>query len=75
MIRGLNMNYARSMPKSPGSCVPSNGKQAAPVVVKVASGWTVHLLDAEGKNILNLAVFPHKFLAEEALRKLLQREP
>lgn len=69
------MNYVCSMTKSLGNCVSSNGKQSAPFVVKVASGWTVHLLDAQGKNILNLAVFPHKFLAEEALSKLVQREP
>lgn len=37
-------------------------------------GWTIHLVGTDGRNTLNLAVFPHKFLAEEALKKLLQRE-
>ncbi len=47
--------------------------QPPPVIVEVPSGWTIYLAGADGNNALNVAVFPYKFLAEEALEKLLKR--
>ncbi len=45
-----------------------------PVLTQTPSGWTIHMADAEGKNVLNVAVFPSKFLAEEALARILKRQ-
>ncbi len=45
-----------------------------PVLRQTPAGWTIHMADSEGKNVLNLAVFPNKFLAEEALARILKRQ-
>ncbi len=36
-------------------------------------GWFVQMQDASGKHILNSAVYPSKFLAEEALSLIIAR--
>ncbi len=44
-----------------------------PVVVKTPLGWTVQLLDKDGKDILNWAVFPSKSFADEELKRIVAR--
>lgn len=46
-----------------------------PLIVEVATGWTIFLAGPDGKNTLSVAVFPQRFLAEEALEQLLNRKP
>lgn len=48
--------------------------QSVPELVEVSTGWTIQLSDSEGKNVLNLPIFAHKFLAEEALARLIQEQ-
>lgn len=59
-----------------GDAMTSTGsKLNHPQLVHTARGWTVQLLDKEGKDILNWAVFPNQFLAEEALQRMITRHP
>ena len=37
-------------------------------------GWVIDLLDSQGKHILSSAAYRSKFLAEEALAKMLARQ-
>jgi hypothetical protein len=53
----------------------TEAKPGQPTLVHTPLGWTVQLLDKEGKDILNLAVFPSQFLAEEALKRMITRQP
>ena len=48
--------------------------QAKPVLKQTAAGWTIQMEDAHGASVLNVAVFPTKFLAEEALARILKRQ-
>ncbi len=43
------------------------------VLRSCATGWYVDLQDASGQHVLNSAVYPSKFLAEEALAAILAR--
>lgn len=46
---------------------------AMAVLRSCATGWYVDLQDASGQHVLNSAVYPSKFLAEEALAAILAR--
>jgi len=59
--------------ESQDSAKPGLESCSPPVLKQTAAGWTIQMLDASGTNILNLAVFPTKFLAEEALSRMLKR--
>ena len=59
-------------PQHPG---PLNAApHGTPVLQQTPAGWTVYMADANGNNVLNLAVFPTKFLAEEALARIVKRQ-
>jgi hypothetical protein len=51
----------------------TEAKPNQPVVVQTPLGWTVQLLDKDGKDILNWAVFPSKSYADEALERIIAR--
>lgn len=48
------------------------GSLPQPTLVEISDGWTIQLLNSEGKNVLSVPIFPHKFLAEQALASLLK---
>ncbi len=62
------------MPTSEKLRKPLSDTSKVPVLVQTTTGWTIHLSDSSGNNVLNLAVFPHKFLAEEALKRLMRSQ-
>ena len=51
----------------------TEAKPNQPEVVQTPLGWTVQLLDKDGKDILNWAVFPSKTYAEEELKRIIAR--
>lgn len=44
------------------------------VLRECALGWVIDLQDVEGHHILSSAAYPSKFLADEALAKILKRQ-
>ena len=44
-------------------------KKGVPYIRKIADGRTIEKLDIQGKKVINSAVFPTKFLAEEAMAR------
>lgn len=50
----------------------SNNRPLA-VLRQCPSGWIIDLQDTQGNNLLSSAAYPSKFLAEEALSKILER--
>ncbi len=62
----------KQQPQHPGK--PDAEACGTPVLKQTPAGWTIHMADANGKNVLNLAVFPNKFLAEEALARMIKRQ-
>lgn len=41
-----------------------------PILKETAGGWIIDLCDSAGNHILSSAIYPSKFLAEEALERL-----
>jgi hypothetical protein len=43
---------------------------STPVLKKTSIGWTIDLCDSAGNHLMSSAVYPSKFLAEEALDRI-----
>ena len=47
--------------------------KSLPVLTETRGGWRIDLQDAAGVHVMSSAVYPSKYLAEEALTILMQR--